>query len=71
MIKDNKGYDIEFAREEEIETTSTSLELITISIQIKGHIQARNNYEDRNQERKVFIRGILGSKMGLLRKIIK
>ena len=52
MIKDNKDYD-EFAIEKEVETTSTSLELIAISFQIKGHIQARNSYEARNHERKV------------------
>ena len=52
MIKDNKDYK-EFGREEKVRTNSTSLEPITISLQIKEHIQARNSYEAKNHERKV------------------
>ena len=50
VIKDNKDYD-EFARKDELRTTLTSLELITISLQIKGHIQDQNDYEAKNRER--------------------
>ena len=52
MIKDKNDY-IEFSIEEEVGTTVTSLELITINFEIKGHIQARNGYEAINYERKL------------------
>ena len=67
MIKDNKDYD-EFGREEEVRTTSTSLELITISLQIKGHIQARDYYEARNHERKVLDLELLITLQDLVKK---
>ena len=67
MIKDNKDYE-EFTREEEVRTTSTSLELVTISLQIKGHIQARNNYEVRNHERKVLDLQLLITLQDLVKK---
>ena len=67
MIKNNKDYD-ELTREEEIETTSTSLEMITISLQMKGHIQARNSYEAKNNERKVLDMQLLITLQDLVKK---
>ena len=67
MIKDNTDYD-EFTREEEVGTTSTSLELITISLQIKGHIQAQNNYEGNNPEIKMLYLQLLITLQDLVKK---
>ena len=65
MIKDNKHYD-EFAREEDV--TSTLVELITISLQTKEHIQSRNGYEARNHERKVLYMQLLITLQDLAKK---